>query len=46
MRQYSTSDLFLNLLIPTTLIIVIMVYLHYFHSEFMDITKLQQSGYK
>ncbi len=46
LRQYDTSDLFLNLLIPTCFIIIIMVYIHYFHSKFMDITKIQQSGYK
>ncbi|XP_071784673.1 piezo-type mechanosensitive ion channel component 1-like isoform X3 [Asterias amurensis] len=46
LRQYKTSDLFLNLLIPTCFIIIIMVYIHYFHSKFMDITKIQKSGYK
>ncbi|XP_038069758.1 piezo-type mechanosensitive ion channel component 1-like isoform X2 [Patiria miniata] len=46
LRQYSTSALFLNLLIPTAFVIIVMVYLHYFHSKFMDITKIEQGGYK
>ncbi|XP_022080337.1 piezo-type mechanosensitive ion channel component 1-like [Acanthaster planci] len=46
LREYDVSELFLNLLIPTAFIIIVMVYLHYFHSKFMDITKIEQSGYK
>ncbi|XP_033122825.1 piezo-type mechanosensitive ion channel component 2-like isoform X4 [Anneissia japonica] len=48
LEEFSTSKLFLNLLIPTSFIIVIVVQIHYFHSHFLklsDIKKPSGSNY-
>ncbi|XP_072051805.1 piezo-type mechanosensitive ion channel component 2-like [Amphiura filiformis] len=45
LMQYSTSELLVNLLIPTTFIIVFMVQLHYYHDHFLTMSIIKPSGY-
>ncbi|XP_071824095.1 piezo-type mechanosensitive ion channel component 1-like isoform X9 [Apostichopus japonicus] len=45
LQQYNIAELFINLLIPVVFIVVIMMQLHYFHSEFLKRTQMNRSGY-
>ncbi len=46
LQKYDVSELFVNLLIPSTFIIVFMVQLHYYHDHFLKMSVIKPSGYK
>ncbi|XP_071959086.1 piezo-type mechanosensitive ion channel component 1-like [Antedon mediterranea] len=39
---FNTSELFLNLLIPTSFIVVVMAQIHYFHSVFLKLSDIKR----
>ena len=41
-EKYGTKDLFVNLLTPTSFLIVIILHLHYFQTKFLAISDLER----